>query len=173
MNQADPFRLSLPSPGTAIACIVALTLAGCASVEKPSQAEKPSTPSTPSAPSASKRHLPDNKRPVTINADCSWTDENGYNGKMKLLATQNKVKDFSAAVTHPKHGTCRFAMADFRQTKESPVELKAASSPCTVRMWRQDRQVSVAFSSCKSMCSGDAVDYLWPILADASNGSCG
>jgi len=31
----------------------------------------------------------------------------------------------------------------------------------------------VAFNNCQKMCSGDAYTYLWPILANARNGSCG
>jgi hypothetical protein len=152
--------------GVFAALVIATYLAGCASVEQPGR----SASSTP-APSAKR---PDNKRAVTIHADCSWEDENGYNGKMKLLAVQNKVQDFSAAVTHPKHGTCRFDMANFHQTQETPsVELKSTTSACKVHMWTQGHQVSIAFSSCDSMCSGDAIDYLWPILADSTTGSCG
>lgn len=113
-------------------------------------------------------------KPVDIKADCAWKDENGYNGQMKLLAADNVIAAFDATVTHPKHGTCRFAFTNFRQTQKTPnVELKAHGSSCTVRMWTQGNQVSVAFSKCQSMCTGDAIDYLWPILADARTGGCG
>jgi hypothetical protein len=159
----------------ALAALAAL--AACASV-KPSPGSTSGTGSTTSAAAtasvqSTKQRL-GSARVVSIKADCGWTDENGYAGKLKLIASEGRVQDFSALVSHPKHGTCHFDMADFRQTKETPaVELKSNASPCTVRMWGQGRKVAVAFSSCKSMCTGDVVDYLWPILADASTGSCG
>jgi hypothetical protein len=156
----------------ALAALAAL--AACTSV-KPSPGGTGSTTSTaPTASVQSTKQRLGSARVVSIKADCGWTDENGYAGKLKLNASEGRVQDFSAVVSHPKHGTCRFDMADFRQTKETPaVELKSNASPCTVRMWGQGRKVAVAFSSCKSMCTGDVVDYLWPILADASTGNCG
>jgi hypothetical protein len=167
MNNA---RISCFALCAAIALLTMALLAGCASTKS---STTPSSPS-PSAASTTIKPGKPNARTVNIKADCAWKDETGYSGQMKLLATQSVVQDFSAAVNHPKHGSCRFALKDFRQIKETPnVELKANTSPCTVRMWTQGRQVSVAFSSCKSMCTGDVVDYLWPILADSSNGSCG
>lgn len=124
------------------------------------------------APQARRGPLP--IRALNVRSDCSFTDETGYNGEMKLRVVSGLVQEFSARVTHPKHGSCRFALDEFRQVKDLPiVELKGERSRCTVRMWEQGRQVAVAFSACNSNCSGNAADYLWPILADAFNGTCG
>lgn len=159
---------------------LAALVTACASVQPaPGRKETAPVPSVSSIPPAAPLAKSTQKkqsaaRAVDIKADCSWKDENGYAGKMKLLTSQNVVQEFSAAVNHPKHGRCNFSLAEFHQTQETPnVELKSATSSCTVRMWAQGRQVSVAFSSCKAMCTGDVVDYLWPILADATTGSCG
>lgn len=155
---------------------VLLLIAACATPSRsPEVSTAPETvPVKPSATRAQIANRLGKMKPVDIKADCVWKDENGYNGQMKLLAEDNVVVAFSATVTHPQHGTCRFAFADFKQTQKTPnVELKASRSSCTVRMWTQGNQVSVAFSKCQTMCSGDAVDYLWPILADAKTGSCG
>jgi hypothetical protein len=168
MNNA---RISCFTPCAAIALLTMALLAGCASTKSSTSQSNQTAPT--STITTIKPGKP-NARTVNIKADCAWKDETGYSGQMKLLATQSVVQDFSAAVNLPKHGSCSFALKDFRQIKETPnVELKGNASPCTVRMWTQGRQVSVAFSSCKSMCTGDVVDYLWPILADSSNGSCG
>lgn len=151
-----------------------LLLVACASPKKevPEAVEEPKAEMPKSKAEAALRF--GKMKPVDIKADCAWKDENGYNGQMKLLAADNVVSSFNATVTHPQHGTCRFDFADFRQTQKTPnVELKASKSPCTVRMWTQGQQVSVAFSKCKSMCTGNAMDYLWPILANAKTGSCG
>ncbi len=124
------------------------------------------------APHARRGPLP--VRALNVRSDCSFTDETGYNGEMKLRVVSGLVQEFNARVSHPKHGSCRFALDEFRQVKDLPiVELKGERSRCTVRMWEQGRQVAVAFSACNSNCSGDAVNYLWPILADAYNGTCG
>ena len=150
-----------------------LLLAACGTPKKtPEVVPEPAAEMPKSKAEAARRF--GKMKPVDIKADCAWKDENGYNGQMKLVADDNVVSTFHATVTHPKHGTCSFAFADFRQTQKTPnIELKTSKSPCTVRMWAQGQQVSVAFSKCKSMCTGNAMDYLWPILADAKTGSCG
>ena len=154
-----------------LALALLILLAACATHPPPSttapEAEMPKS-KTEAAKTLGKT------KAVDIKADCLWKDENGYNGQMKLVVDDNTVSAFDAVVTHPKHGSCRFAFADFQQVKKTPhVELKAAKSACTVRMWAQGRQVSVAFSKCQAMCTGDVTDYLWPILADSKTGSCG
>ena len=158
------------------ACVLA---SGCAGLEKPAQSGAQPAPVADATSPGSQRPAPHARRgPLPIRAlnvrsDCSFTDETGYNGEMKLRVVSGLVQEFNARVTHPKHGSCRFALDEFRQVKDLPiVELKGERSRCTVRMWEQGRQVAVAFSACNSNCSGNAADYLWPILADAFNGTC-
>ena len=158
------------------ACLLA---SGCAGLEKPVHTgSQPgpvvAAPSPKGEPTPHARRGPIPLRALNVRSDCSFRDETGYNGSMKLRVAAGLVQEFEATVNHPKHGTCRFALQEFRQVKDMPiVELHGERSRCTVRMWEQGRQVAVAFSSCHKMCSGDVVDYLWPILADAHNGSCG
>ena len=83
------------------------------------------------------------------------------------------VKRFTAEVSIPKQGLCRFDIKNFRQTAKLPnVVLTDAQSTCVVRMWEQEKGVTVAFNACESKCSGDAFSYLWPILVDTRNGRC-
>lgn len=165
-----------------------LFVAGCAGLEKPvapapqpapivtapAPAPAPRADATPPQGSSKAKRGPLPVRALNVRSDCSFRDETGYNGAMKLRVAAGLVQEFEATLNHPKHGTCRFALQDFRQTKDMPnVELQGEHHRCTVRMWEQGRQVAVAFSACHKMCTGDVVDYLWPILADSFNGTCG
>ncbi len=139
-------------------------LAACAGMQRPATGPATTSVKPTLAPA----------RAVQVAADCSWTDENGYTGKVKLTVAEAVVQDFYARMKHPRHGSCQFNLADFHQTKKMPnIELLGNNSKCTVRMWSQGRQVSVAFSACAAMCTGDAIDYLWPVLLDAPTGTCG
>ena len=171
---------------------LAALLTGCASMET-TKAPAPKAPSGSAAKSdtSSKtdegtgpkhrdretkkgmRELP--TRPLNVKADCSFKDPTGYRGAMKLQVAQAKVRHFEATVTVPEHGSCRFALGEFRQTEEMPNPvLKHVRNGCEVRMWEQGRRVTVAFSRCRDMCSSTgAFERLWPILADSGNGSCG
>jgi hypothetical protein len=189
MNAAP--RHGLPAPATpvcagltgaaGIAILVALTIAGCATPE-PERAPAPTPVPTP--PPATKPTLPPPVsrtkpgpipvKPLNVKADCSFRDETGYQGAMKLDVTNAQVRRFEASVDIPRRGNCRFDLKDFQQTGAMPsIVLKSQGSRCVVRMWEQGRRVTVAFDSCNDMCTGDAFTYLWPFLADAHNGSCG
>ena len=84
-----------------------------------------------------------------------------------------EVKRFVAEVNIPRQGVCRFDIRNFRQTATLPnVVLTDEASCCVVRMWEQEKGVTVAFNGCQAQCSGDAFSYLWPILVDTRNGRC-
>jgi hypothetical protein len=64
-------------------------------------------------------------------------------------------------------------MKNFQQTATLPnVVLTDSASGCVVRMWEQEKGVTVAFNACQDKCSGDAFSYLWPILVDTKSGRC-
>ncbi len=112
-------------------------------------------------------------RALNVRAECNFRDETGYNGMMKLKVEHARVQTFEARVNIPKHGSCRFDMKNFRQTREMPnVELSHLRDPCIVRLWEQRERVTVAFQQCRKMCTGNAWEYLWPILTDTRDGSC-
>jgi hypothetical protein len=96
----------------------------------------------------------------------------GYGGRLNLDVKNAAVKRFDAQVNIPKRGTCRFQLRDFEQTQTAPVQLTSNQTGCKVHMWEQADQVTVAFRDCRSECSGDSVDYLWPILVDNRKGRC-
>ncbi len=110
---------------------------------------------------------------LEVRTRCSFRDVAGGRGTMDLLVTNAEVKRFVAEVNIPKQGLCRFDMKTFKQTARLPnVVLTDAASGCVVRMWEQEKGVTVAFNACQSKCGGDAFSYLWPILVDTRNGRC-
>ena len=120
------------------------------------------------------RHLkPIETRPLNAKASCGFRDPTGYRGKLQLDVKEASVKRFQANVDVPKRGTCRFQLTDFKQVENEPIVVLAAKKgECKVRFWEQEHQVTVAFRDCKAECSGNSVEYLWPILVDNRKGSC-
>ena len=115
--------------------------------------------------------IPDKE--LEVRTRCSFKDVQGGRGSMDLQVTKAEVKRFVAEVTIPKQGLCRFDMKQFEQTARMPnVVLTDRASDCTVRMWEQEKGVTVAFNGCQAKCSGDAFSYLWPILVDTRSGRC-
>ena len=115
--------------------------------------------------------IPD--KALDIRTKCSFRDVAGGRGMMDLQVAKAEVKRFVAEVNIPKQGLCRFDMKNFEQTAKLPnVVLTDGASGCVVRMWEQEKGVTVSFNACQSKCSGDAFSYLWPILVDARNGRC-
>ena len=110
---------------------------------------------------------------LDVRTRCGFRDVGGGRGKMDLQVNKADVKRFVAEVTIPKQGQCRFDLKTFAQTGRLPnVVLTDRNDGCVVRMWEQDKGVTVAFNSCQGKCSGDAFSYLWPILVDTRNGRC-
>ena len=143
-----------------------------ATVQAPAWVKSPAAEAPLVAPKH-KKPGPIPTRALNAQAECSFRDESGYNGAMKLAVVEARVNSFEANVNIPQRGTCRFDLRDFRQTRELPnVELSHRQDRCIVRVWEQGERVTVAFQQCQKMCSGDAWEYLWPILTDRRNGSC-
>jgi hypothetical protein len=112
-------------------------------------------------------------RPLNVTTDCNYRDEAGISGTLRLDVAAARVRAFEARVNIPQHGSCRFDLRDFRQTKEMPaIELSQPNGSCIVRMWEQGTRVTVAFQQCERMCSGSAYDQLLPMIYDRRDGSC-
>lgn len=172
--------------------VLAVLLASCATPEPvPPPQEKVVEPEKPAVVSEKKlrqgnkiesqplKHLAGRKlkpipdKELEVRTRCSFKDVQGGQGSMDLQVTKAEVKRFVAEVTIPKQGLCRFDMKHFEQTAKMPnVVLTDRASACTVRMWEQDKGVTVAFNGCQAKCSGDAFSYLWPILVDTRSGRC-
>lgn len=169
------------------AMLTLAVLAGCATPEPPpapviaapQPAPAPPPAATPTARNDKLKHLANRKlqpipaRPLNAKARCNFRDADGYRGRLHLDVKEASVKRFEASVDVPKRGSCRFRLADFRQIDTLPnVVLAARGGDCKVSLWEQGEQVTVAFRGCRAECSGDSVDYLWPILVDNRKGLC-
>lgn len=170
------------------AVLLSLLLAACATPEPPpvpapltAHAEPEAQPAPPPQerrPNAVLKHLanrdlkPIPTRPLNAKTNCAFRDQMGYGGRLNLDVKNAAVKRFDAQVNIPKRGTCRFQLRNFEQTQTAPVQLTSNQTGCKVHMWEQADQVTVAFRDCRSECSGDSVDYLWPILVDNRKGRC-
>jgi hypothetical protein len=112
-------------------------------------------------------------RPLNVKTDCSYRDETGTSGTLKLDVATARVRAFEARINYPQHGICHFGLKDFRQTKEMPaIELTQLNGSCIVRMWEQGTRVTVAFQQCEKVCSGSAYDQLLPMIYDRRDGTC-
>ena len=117
---------------------------------------------------------PQPTRPLNVKSRCSHRDAIGTQTNLQLLVKEALVKDFTAQVSMKGHGTCRFNLKDFDQAEKLPQALlrHKQDSDCSVRMWEQGQQVTIAFNSCPKACEGDAFSYLWPIVVEAKSGRC-
>lgn len=169
-----------------LAWLLLALLAGCAEVDKRAEAPPPEPKPEP-APVAEERiksqplkYLagrnlkPMPTRPLNVKSRCSHRDAVGTQTNLNLLVKDAEVKTFSARVNIPKRGLCRFDLKDFKQAEKLPQALLKAKdgSDCSVRMWEQGNEVTIAFNSCPKACQGDAFSYLWPILVEAKTGRC-
>lgn len=136
--------------------------------------ERPSgSPNSSPASSPNGRLKPMPLRTFSLSTQCRFKDEAGNFGSATVDVANSKVNAFKAELTMPKRGTCRFDLAQFRQTQALPsIELTGARD-CRVHMWDQGEQVTVAFANCHHLCSpASAQDYVWPLLIDKATGQC-
>ncbi len=140
----------------------------------PAKEEKPALTSSTLKYLAKRKLQPQPTRPLNVRSRCSNKDEVGTQTRLDLLVRNAEVKTFAAQVTMKEHGSCRFDLKDFEQVEKLPQPLlrHKLAGDCTVRMWEQGRNVTIAFNSCPSACEGKAFDYLWPVVVDARNGRC-
>ena len=158
------------------ALIPALLLAACATPSPaPIPAAKPDggTVVVPAPPPEARGGLkPIPVRPLNIRANCHFKDEVGYAASTVLDISYSEVRAFAATVDVPKHGSCRFDLADFEQVRKEPhIELRARDG-CKVLVWEQGEKVTVAFTECANRCTRGTFDYVWPILVDRPSGQC-
>ena len=112
-------------------------------------------------------------RTFTVSTECKFKDEAGNFGNAKVDVLNSKVRALNVVMTMPKRGSCRYDLAQFRQTQALPSIELAGARDCKVRMWEQGEQITVAFAGCHHLCSpSSAHDYVWPLLIDKPTGQC-
>lgn len=169
---------------TVLALIGAALLAACASPPPaPEPLPEPAPPvaeETPKFKNSTLKYLanrnlkPQPTRPLNVRSRCSHRDAIGTVTRLNLLVKEAEVKSFDAQVSMKGHGVCNFNIKDFAQDAKLPQVLlrHKKESDCTVRMWEQGKEVTIAFNSCQQSCEGKAFDYLWPVVVDAKTGRC-
>ena len=112
--------------------------------------------------------------PITIDAHCAQREEDGFREQASLTVDDNRVRALDWQLWVGQRGSCRFALADFRQTREKPqVELLAKDgSRCKLFVWQQPGRVTLAHADCEARCTAGIYDEAWPVSFDPSSGRC-
>ncbi len=112
--------------------------------------------------------------PISIDGRCVQREEDGFREDARLVVDDNRVRAIDWQLWVGERGTCRFALADFRQTREKPqVELLANDrSGCRLFVWQEPGRVTLAHADCEARCTAGIYDEAWPVLFDAASGGC-
>jgi hypothetical protein len=112
--------------------------------------------------------------PITIAAHCAQVEEDGFREDARLTVDDNRVRAIDWQLWVGRRGSCRFALADFRQTREKPqVELVATDgSGCRLFVWQEPGRVTLAHHDCEARCTQGVYDEAWPVSFDPSSGGC-
>ena len=137
----------------------------------------PPPPSPPQAPPPGQTPAP-GQPPASVaggmsfKGSCVAKDETGYAENAQISVTEGKVTQLAVRIDLPKRGACRYQLAAFNQTKQTPfVELLAKSNPeCALRMWQQATRVTFAATDCADKCAKGAFEYAWPVEFETSGG---
>ncbi len=180
-SEAGP-RRATRAAGIAAMMFLALA-AGCGTVRDsgpwrtPAPAPAPvpgAPPSRAPAPSQDGKPAPIPDRPITLNGQCTQTEEDGYREQATLKVTDNEVKEVSWQLWVGKRGSCRFAQGDFSQTRRRPhIEMAARDgSGCKLMVWQEPRRITLAHAGCEQRCTKGIYDQAWPVMFDPVTGSC-
>ncbi len=114
--------------------------------------------------------------PISIDAHCAQVEEDGFREDARLSVSDNRVRaiDWQLWVGRAPRGSCRFALADFRQTREKPqIELLARDgSGCKLFVWQEPGRVTIAHADCEARCSAGIYEEAWPVSFDPASGAC-
>jgi hypothetical protein len=113
-------------------------------------------------------------RPITLDGRCAETEEDGFREDARLVVDDNRVRALDWSLWVGSRGSCRFALADFRQTREKPqIELTARdASGCRLFVWQEPGRVTLAHAGCQAACTAGIYDQAWPALFDPDTGRC-
>jgi hypothetical protein len=122
----------------------------------------------------SSRPAPIAYHPITIDAHCAQREEDGFREDARLVVDDNRVRTLAWQLWVGQRGTCRFALDEFRQTREKPqIELLAKDGGgCKLYVWQQPGRVTLAHADCEARCTAGIYDEAWPVLFEPSTGQC-
>lgn len=132
------------------------------------------TPPAPAAPPIGRPRKAMEAKALDVAFRCAARDERNYTVQADVEVRQAQVRYLRMRLVTPEGGTCEFDLPDFIQTRAMPlVELQARSGRCTLRMWEQGPQVTVAYSDCKQYCKpGASFEEMLPTLYDRRVDRC-
>ena len=109
---------------------------------------------------------------LNLAGNCVAKDEAGYVENAQINVAGGAVRHLAAHIDVPNHGSCRYQLAAFRQTKQTPfIELLARSNEnCALRMWQQGDRITFAATDCADKCTRGAFDYAWPVEFNTAGG---
>ena len=134
--------------------LAAATLAGCAGLPPVSM---------PGAP-----------RAISLDGRCEQRDINDFRERARLAIDNGAVRALSWQLWVGARGTCRFELAEFRQTQALPhVELLARDgSGCKLMVWQDEARITMGHASCDSRCPPAIAEDAWPVMFDPRTGAC-
>lgn len=113
-------------------------------------------------------------QPISVDARCAQSEEDGFREDARLQVVDNEVRAIDWQLWVGTRGSCRFALADFSQTRRKPqVELAARDgSGCRLFVWQEPGRVTLAHVQCEARCSPGIYEEAWPVSFDPASGAC-
>ena len=124
--------------------------------------------------SCASRPTPIAYRQIDLDARCAQREEDGFREDARLAVDANEVRALNWHLWVGQRGSCKFDLADFRQTQRRPsIELAAKDgSRCKLLVWQQPGRVTLAHANCENHCTAGIYDEAWPALFDPDSGRC-
>jgi hypothetical protein len=120
------------------------------------------------------RSTPIADRPIDLVGKCAMTEEDGFREDARLVVRDNRVDELSWQLWVGRRGSCRFELAEFRQTRSRPsIELVARDgSQCRLLVWQEPRRVTLAHAGCEARCTAGIYEEAWPVMFEPRGGGC-
>ena len=124
--------------------------------------------------SCASRPTPIAYRQIDLDARCAQREEDGFREDARLVVYANEVRALNWQSWVGQRGSCKFDLADFRQTQKRPsIELVAKNdSRCKLLVWQQPGRVTLAHAGCEARCTPGIYEEAWPVLFDPDSGRC-
>ena len=120
------------------------------------------------------RSAPIPDRVISMNGNCTQTEEDGFREKARLRVADNRVEALDWQLWVGRKGSCRFQLSEFRQTRLRPhIELADRSgSACRLMVYQSPQRITLSHAQCERHCTGGVYDNAWPVMFDPDSGSC-
>lgn len=112
--------------------------------------------------------------PLTLQGNCSQTDDDGFREQAVLSVRNSAVSALDWRIWIGRKGSCVFDLNEFKQVRSRPhIELQARdSSGCKLMVYQDPRRVTLAHAGCERSCTAGVYDQAWPVMFDPRSGSC-